>query len=213
MQITPALKFKLGYGYVRGCYYGKAGRTDRKSIVSETGETFCCEVDHFDAERDVFPYGNASFDTVLCCELIEHLAADPMHMMGEINRVLKPGGHLVLTTPNLGSRRAISAILQGFHPSFFPAYIRPRKPGEEAEARHNREYVPGEIQHLLTNSGFEIVLLETGEFLDEPHPEYAWINHLLEHYRLHNILRDDGIYALGRKTGAVKERWPTWLYS
>ena len=23
MQITPALKMKLGYGYVRGCYYGK----------------------------------------------------------------------------------------------------------------------------------------------------------------------------------------------
>ncbi len=213
MQITPALKFKLGYGHVRGCYFGKAGHTDHKSVVSESGETFHCDVDHFDAERDIYPYADETFDTILCCELIEHLVGDPMHLMGEINRVLKPGGHLVLTTPNLGSRRAISAILQGFHPSFFPAYIRPRNPGEEAEARHNREYVPGEIQHLLTNSGFEILRLETGEFLDEPHPEFAWINHLLEHYRLHQTLRDDGIYALGRKTGSVKERWPAWLYS
>jgi len=213
MQMTPALKYRLGYGTVRGCYYGHLGRTDHKSIVSEYGRTFECEIDHFDAERDVFPYADASFDTVLCCELIEHLFSDPMHMMSEINRILKPGGHVVLTTPNLGSRRAISAILQGYHPSFFPAYIRPRKEGEEAEARHNREYVPMEIQHLLTDAGFEIVRLETGEFLDEPHPEFGWIDHLLARYKVHRTLRGDGIYVLGRKTGPLKQRWPEWLYA
>jgi glycosyltransferase involved in cell wall biosynthesis/SAM-dependent methyltransferase len=213
MQITPALKFQLGYGKVRGCYFGTLGQVDHKSIVSDNGQIFECEVDHFDAERDVWPYPDASFDTVLCCELIEHLFADPMHMMSEINRILKPGGHLLITTPNLGSLRAIEGILQGYHPSFFPAYIRPRKEGEETEARHNREYVPMEIQHLLTDSGFEVLRLETGEFLDEPHPEQAWITHLLERYRLQRTLRGDGIYALGRKTGPVKERWPAWLYS
>jgi glycosyltransferase involved in cell wall biosynthesis/SAM-dependent methyltransferase len=213
MQITPALRFKLRYGRVRGCYYGKLGGVDHKSVVSETGERFECDIDLFDAERDTWPYNDGSFDTVLCCELIEHLFADPMHMMMEINRVVKPGGHLVLTTPNLGSLRAISAILQGYHPSFFPAYIRPRAEGEEAEARHNREYVPMEIQHLLTDSGFEIVRLETGEFLDEPHPEFGWIHHLLGRYLVHENLRGDGIYALGRKTGPVKERWPSWLYA
>lgn len=213
MQITAALKFHLRYGSVRGCYYGKPGHVDHKSVVSDSGEVFTCDVDHFDAESDIFPYPDASFDTVLCCELIEHLPSDPMHMMSEINRILKPGGHLVLTTPNLGSLRAISGILQGYHPSFFPAYIRPRKPGEEAEARHNREYVALEVQNLLTDSGFEVVRLETGEFLDEPHPEFAWVCHMLERYRLHQTLRGDGIYALGRKTGPVKQRWPEWLYS
>jgi glycosyltransferase involved in cell wall biosynthesis/SAM-dependent methyltransferase len=213
LQITPALKYKLCYGNVRGCYFGQLGRTDRRSIVSEDGTTFECEVDHFDAERDPYPYATESFDTVLCCELIEHLFADPMHMMSEISRILKPGGHVVITTPNLGSLRAIAGILQGYHPSFFPAYIRPRKEGEEPEARHNREYVPMEIHHLLTDSGFEVVRLETGEFLDEPHPEYAWIRHLLERYRVHETLRGDGIYALGRKTGPVKQRWPGWLYA
>ena len=213
MQITAALRFQLGYGNVRGCYYGKPGRVDHKSIVSDKGETFQCDVDHFDAERDAYPYADASFDTVLCCELIEHLFADPMHMMAEINRILKPGGHLVITTPNLGSLRAISGILQGYHPSFFSSYIRPRKEGEDPEARHNREYVPLEIQHLLTDSGFEAVRLETGEFLDQPHPEFAWVNHLLERYRLHQTFRGDGIYALGRKIGPVKQRWPAWLYA
>jgi glycosyltransferase involved in cell wall biosynthesis/SAM-dependent methyltransferase len=213
MLITPALHFQLGYGYVRGCYFGKAGQVDHKFVVSENGQPFECDVDHFDAERDPFPYADASFDTVLCCELIEHLFGDPMFMMSEVNRILKPGGHLLLTTPNLGSLRAISGILQGYHPSFFPAYIRPRKDGEEVEARHNREYVPMEIQYLFIDAGFEIVRLETGEFLEEPHPEYGWINHLFDRYRLHPTLRGDGIYCLGKKAGPVRERWPAWLYA
>jgi hypothetical protein len=57
-----------------------------------------------------------------------------------------------------------------------------------------------------------VVRLETGEFLDEPHPEHGWIHHLLKRYQVHETLRGDGIYALGRKTGPVKERWPAWLY-
>ncbi len=213
MQITAPLKFQLGYGTVRGCYYGPAGRTDHKVITSESGQVFECDIDLFDAEKDPYPYANASFDTVLCCELIEHLFEDPMHMMSEINRILKPGGHLVLTTPNIGSLRSVSAILLGYHPAFFPAYIRPRVEGEEAEARHNREYVPMEVSHLLTDSGFEVVRLETGEFLDEPHPEFAWVTHLLKRYNLSHDLRGDGIYAVARKAGPVKNRWPAWLYS
>jgi SAM-dependent methyltransferase len=213
MQMTPALRFELGYGCVRGCYYGSAGRIDRRHMVSSGGQEFECLVDHFDAEHDPFPYPDESFDTVLCCELIEHLTADPMHMMSEINRILRPGGRLLLTTPNIGSLRAISAILLGYHPAFFPAYIRARKEGEEAEARHNREYVPREIGQMLADSGFEVERLETGEFIEEPHPEFLWVKDMLKRYQLAEALRGDGIYALGRKTGPVKERWPEWLYA
>jgi SAM-dependent methyltransferase len=213
LQITPALKTKLGYGEVRGCYYGPLGEVDRKSIQSEDGDTFECEVDLFDAEKDTFPYEDAYFDTILCCELIEHLPSDPMHMMSEINRVLKPGGHLVLTTPNIVSTRALSAILQGYHPGFFPAYIQPTEPGAETEARHAREYAPREIQYLFSAAGFSTVLLETGEFLDEPHPEHAWVRHLLHSYRVTTELRGDGIYAVGQKRGPVRDRYPAWLYN
>ena len=212
LQITPALRSRLGYGYVRGCYFGEAGRIDHREVTSAEGETFTCEIDHFDAEKDRFPYEDESFSTVLCCELIEHLFEDPMHLMGEVNRILKPGGHLVLTTPNVASLRAISAILLGYHPGFFHAYIKPAESGE-VDARHNREYAPREIHLLLENSGFEVTLLETGEFRDEPHPEFGWVLHLLERYRLETVLRGDGIYAVGRKTGPVRERYPGWLYT
>src|SRR3954451_13121304 len=212
LQITPALKLKLGYGEVRGCYFGKLGRTDHRMVESADGESFSCQIDHFDAEKDAFPYPNEHFSTVLCGELIEHLFEDPMHLMSEVNRILKPGGHLVLTTPNVAALRGISAILQGYHPGFFHAYIKPAESGE-VDARHNREYTPREIHRLLETSGFEVARLKTGEFRDEPHPEFAWVNHLLKTYRLETDLRGDGIYALGRKTGGVRERYPDWLYS
>ncbi|MBI3681713.1 MAG: glycosyltransferase [Acidobacteria bacterium] len=211
MQITPALKSKLGYGEVRGCYLGPAGKVDHKRATAIDGEEFECEIDLFNAEQDRFPYPDGHFTTVLCCELIEHLAEDPMFLMSEVNRILKPGGHLVLTTPNIGSLHSISAILQGYHPGFFPAYLRPSD-GTRDEARHNREYTPKEIVLLLLDAGFEVSHLETGPFRDLPRPEERWILHLLERYLLPTDLRGDGIYAVGRKTGPPRQRYPGWLY-
>lgn len=211
LQITPALRNRLGYGEVRGCYYGPAGRTESKQVTSEEGESFVCQVDLFDAERDRFPYPDGHFATVLCCELIEHLAEDPMHMMAEINRVLRPGGHLVLTTPNMASLRAIAAVLQGYHPGYFPAYLRPEA-REQREARHTREYTPREVARLLVDAGFEVVRLETGPYREAPRPELMWAEDVLERYGLSKELRGDAIYAVGRKIGPVVERFPAWLY-
>jgi SAM-dependent methyltransferase len=212
LQITPALRSKLGYGCVRGCYYGPAGAIDHRTVTSAEGETFTCELDLFNAEKDPFPYPDGHFATVLCGELIEHLTEDPMHLMSEIHRILKPGGHLVLTTPNISSLRGIAAILVGYHPGVFSAYIRPRAEGE-VEARHNREYAPQEIRQLMENSGFTITLLETGPFRQTPRPEEGWVLNVLERFELPKELRGDDIYVVGRKTGAVRQRYPDWLYA
>jgi SAM-dependent methyltransferase len=211
LQITPALRTRLGYGEVRGCYLGPLGKVDHKRAVSLEGEEFTCEIDLFNAEKDRFPYPDEHFATVLCCELIEHLEQDPMFLMSEVNRILKPGGHLVMTTPNIASLRAIKAILMGYHPGFFPAYLKPSPNGSD-EARHAREYTPQEIMMLFLDAGFEMTLLDTGPFRDLPRPEEHWIRHLLDRYLLSSQYRGDGIYAVGRKAGPVKERYPSWLY-
>jgi len=44
------------------------------------------------------PFGDASFDTILCTEVLEHAAA-PEALIAEIERVLKPGGTLLATVP------------------------------------------------------------------------------------------------------------------
>ena len=43
---------------------------------------------------------NDGADIVLACEIIEHLTRAPHVMMLNINSWLKPGGRVVLTTPN-----------------------------------------------------------------------------------------------------------------
>lgn len=49
--------------------------------------------------NEPLPYPDAHFDVVWCSEVIEHLA-DPNYSLGEMRRVLAPGGKLVVTTPN-----------------------------------------------------------------------------------------------------------------
>jgi len=49
------------------------------------------------------PFPSGSFDTVLSFQVFEHVAR-PDQYLGEIRRVLIPGGHLVLVTPDRSTR-------------------------------------------------------------------------------------------------------------
>ncbi len=65
--------------------------------------------------RGRLPYDDASFDVVLLIEVIEHLS-DHQAALGELARILKPGGVCILTTPNvmrLNSR--VHFMLSGYH--------------------------------------------------------------------------------------------------
>lgn len=53
----------------------------------------------FDFSTDVFPYEDATFDGLTSIEVIEHLE-NPYHFLRESARILKPGGILILSTPN-----------------------------------------------------------------------------------------------------------------
>src|SRR2546421_475421 len=51
--------------------------------------------------RSIFalPFKDAAFDCVICSEVIEHVAADE-RVFSELERVLEPGGRLILGTPD-----------------------------------------------------------------------------------------------------------------
>src|SRR5262245_134837 len=110
-----------------------------------------CEV-----EREPFPLPTASIDAVLFCELFEHLHLNPFHTLKEIFRVLRPGGLLILTTPNLRRVETLSRLWHGwgaqppvsrpFH-ELFPSLL---------YHRHNREYTANELAYYLALQGKDL---------------------------------------------------------
>ncbi len=68
-----------------------------------------------DIDNSSLPFENDFFDFVYCGDVIEHVF-NPSHLLDEANRVTKPGGFLLLTTPNLASWYNRLILLMGYQP-------------------------------------------------------------------------------------------------
>jgi SAM-dependent methyltransferase len=88
-------------------------------------------------------------DVVLFCEMLEHLLMNPLATLREIHRVLKPGGTLVLTTPNVARLGNVLLMVAG-------ANIYDPYSGFGPYGRHNREYTRHELHRLLAFAGFDV---------------------------------------------------------
>jgi SAM-dependent methyltransferase len=73
---------------------------------------FCEAVHVGDVETMEFPFGPQSFDAVLCGDLIEHLR-NPQAFLARIRPLLRPGGRLVLSTPNVANWSMRLSLLFG----------------------------------------------------------------------------------------------------
>jgi SAM-dependent methyltransferase len=211
MQMTPVLQCVLGYKEVRGAYFGKLGRVDEKSVKVGGKEVFRCKVDLFDAEKDVYPYPDGHFETVLACEIFEHMLHDPMHMLLEMHRVLEEGGALLLTTPNVASYFAVAQVIQqSGNPQMYSKYTDPRGEYAHLEIPHVREYTPLELQQALEAAGFEIENLST-ELIYTHGP--LWVRDFLERNKFPTSHRGEQIFCLARKrSGRTIDRYPKFLY-
>ena len=84
-----------------GCreqYWTQKLRAKGYEVVSVDLEPQNASVLRVDA-NDPLPFPNETFDLVWCTEVLEHVVR-PAFTLGEIDRVLKPGGKLLLSTPN-----------------------------------------------------------------------------------------------------------------
>jgi dolichol-phosphate mannosyltransferase len=48
------------------------------------------------------PFGDGAFDCVICSQVIEHIPEENGRLLDELTRILKPGGTLILGTPDYG---------------------------------------------------------------------------------------------------------------
>jgi glycosyltransferase involved in cell wall biosynthesis/SAM-dependent methyltransferase len=157
---------------------------------------FSIRLDPANGERDPWPYPDNSFDLVTGMEILEHLALDPHFFYAEANRVLRPGGHLLLTTPNVTSHRSLWKVICGQAPYSFGIFV----PSGGVYGRHNREYAPVELSELGAAAGFETVSLKTFDvYGDDMTPEAA---ELLVARGDDLSLRGENIVYLARKADA-----------
>jgi SAM-dependent methyltransferase len=96
------------------------------------------------------PCGDASFDAVFCVEGIEHLE-NRFAFLREVWRVLRPGGTLVLTTPNIVSLRSRVRFLGS---GFFHKDPRPLNESSRHPLHHIGLSTFADLRYALHTSGF-----------------------------------------------------------
>lgn len=115
------------------------------------------------------------YDLVICMEILEHLN-DPIEpdwdldrcatfkeegartLLRECYRIIKPGGHFFLTTPNIASWHGIGLILAGASPMSYGPHTR----------EYSFNYI---IQNLLPPERYKIIRAWTEDVYSEIHPE------------------------------------------
>lgn len=113
----------------------------------------CLEVD---ANGDL-PYEAGTFDLVLSIEVIEHIE-NHSGFFTNVNRVLKPNGKYVFSTPNILSLKyRLSFLFTGYGYSFGPLEPFVRSPAEQ----HISPFSLDRYTWMLSMCGFEIATFRT----------------------------------------------------
>lgn len=111
------------------------------------------EIAHLNIESSPLPFPDDKYDYIMFTDVIEHLSSNLMEVMAELGRVLKPGGKLIVSTPNvanIGNRIEISKG-RNIYWQMYQFYER------DSDDRHNREFTLGEVKDLLGKTGFRVV--------------------------------------------------------
>ncbi len=106
------------------------------------------------------PFGDASFDLVICAEVLEHLA-DEKTAAAEIIRVLKPGGTLVVSVPRYIPERICWALSDAYH---------------QTANGHIRIYRKQQLVRLLESQG---AVYRSSHFAHSIHSPYWWLKCLI----------------------------------
>jgi SAM-dependent methyltransferase len=128
------------------------------------------EVVRGSVEHPGLPFGSRSVDIVIVSEIIEHLV-DTDTALSEARRVLVPGGHLLLSTPNLAAWYNRGLLAFGVQPIFTEVSLQGiyGRPGHEVVG-HLRVFTRRALAGLLAAHGFVDVTITGAPYHDVPRP-------------------------------------------
>lgn len=165
-----------------GCGDGTAAATARRTLahhrlvgVDWSQDALRRASEHLTAVRGELsdpglPFATGSADAALFSEVIEHLV-DPDAALDELHRVLRPGGHLLLSTPNLAAWYNRALLLFGTQPVFSEVSLRGihGRPGSQVVG-HLRLFTARALRSMLPAAGFRVIRVTGAPYHDVPRP-------------------------------------------
>lgn len=121
-------------------------------------------ITRIDIESDIFPFEPGSMSDVLFTEVLEHLFRDPAWTFFQINRVLRKGGKLFLTTPNACGYDVLVNLLHQVAPNGRNQFY------EAIESGHPHLWTAQECTDILHAHGFTVADLATVDYYEIPLP-------------------------------------------
>jgi len=128
---------------VTGCDFSAAALHAARTKLPAAGLRFPATLIQGDAQN--LPFADDSFDVVVSCETIEHLP-DVKSAVREMHRVTRPGGKLLLTTPNYANFMGLYEIYSLF-----------RHPGHKDDQPFDRRQWFPQILKWVRQAGWKIL--------------------------------------------------------
>ena len=122
------------------------------------------------------PFEDASFDTILFWETLEHFSFNPVPFLRELKRIARPDCRIITVVPNRASLFNILSLFFGWNQArVMSSYFEHADDTSDGKnvyhGFHWREYTMLEFRYLFENSGFKI--LEAGHILGFMHADKA----------------------------------------
>jgi len=130
------IHYLSNYGRVKGL------EIDERPVLKARERGY--DVDQFDATKPM-PFDDNTFDAVTALDVIEH-NKDDMAILADSYRILKPGGHIIITVP---------------------AFMWLWTHNDDLNA-HVRRYTAGELKQKLTQTGFKVRRVSYNNFFVFP---------------------------------------------
>lgn len=133
---------------------------DRRELFDASGIAYVSS--NFNSLRPFQDVPSNTFDAVILAQVIEHILNHPLGFVSELARITRPGGLLIITTPQPASVMNATRLLRGRWSLWGTAdFIRLPKitNGEfisHAEI-HYREYLAQELRAMVVDAGYEVM--------------------------------------------------------
>ena len=151
------------------CFEDVSKARDILRMMAKEGESGNGPWGVFVGDITRLPFSDISFDLVVCSEVLEHIPDDGT-AIGEIIRVLKPGGLLAVSVPRFFPESICWALSKAYR----------NEPGG-----HIRLYKKQKLKKLLESAGVTCIFYDRAHALHSP---YWWLKCLVGHKNDHHCL-------------------------